>query len=324
MDASIVIPTKNAGKKFYDVLESIFSQETNFSFEVICVDSGSTDSTLEIINKFPVRLYEIMPSEFGHGKTRNFGASKSAANYVVFLTQDALPYNKYWLNELVGAMEDNKDVVGAFGRHVSYKESGPIEAVNLETHFRNFGDKNTVYFLEDKKKYENDVMYRQFLGFFSDNNSCVRKSVFNRFPYNDVDFAEDQIWMKSMIEKGYKKVYVPDAIVYHSHNYSYIETLHRSFDEYKHLYFIYGYKIAESFTDFLAAWIRICKNDVVNKVRVLKMKKTKKIIIFINCCIKNFFSCYGGYKGYLWHNYNRKKQKRMDKKYSQYYRLKID
>ena len=49
MDVSIVIPTKNGGDRLKEVLEAVFSQKTEYKYEVICVDSGSTDNTLNII-----------------------------------------------------------------------------------------------------------------------------------------------------------------------------------------------------------------------------------------------------------------------------------
>ena len=71
MDVSIVIPTKNAGPIFDKVLSRVFAQDTQYEYEVICVDSGSKDGTLDTIRKYPCKLYEILPEEFGHGKTRN-------------------------------------------------------------------------------------------------------------------------------------------------------------------------------------------------------------------------------------------------------------
>lgn len=59
MDVTIVIPTKNAGRLFEKVLKKVFAQETTYEYEVICVDSGSSDNTIEIIKKFPCKLYEI-------------------------------------------------------------------------------------------------------------------------------------------------------------------------------------------------------------------------------------------------------------------------
>ena len=91
MDVSIVIPTKNGGHLFEKVLDAVFKQKTEYEYEVICVDSGSKDGTLDVIRKYPCRLFQIEPSEFGHGKTRNYGASKGNGTYIIFITQDALP-----------------------------------------------------------------------------------------------------------------------------------------------------------------------------------------------------------------------------------------
>ena len=87
MDVSIVIPTKNAGDLLDKVLNAVFTQKTDYTYEVICIDSGSSDNTLDVIGRYPVKLYQIAPSEFGHGKTRNFGASKGTGKFIVFITQ---------------------------------------------------------------------------------------------------------------------------------------------------------------------------------------------------------------------------------------------
>lgn len=86
MDVSIVIPTKNAGDLLERVLKAVFEQKTTYTYEVICVDSGSKDNTLDIIKKYPCRLFQIPASEFGHGKTRNYGAAQGTGTYIVFIT----------------------------------------------------------------------------------------------------------------------------------------------------------------------------------------------------------------------------------------------
>ena len=105
MDVSIVIPTKNGGELFEQVLRKVFEQKTKYEYEVICVDSGSTDNTIDIIKKFPCKLYQISPEEFGHGKTRNYGASKGTGEFIVFITQDALPVDENWLENFIDAMK---------------------------------------------------------------------------------------------------------------------------------------------------------------------------------------------------------------------------
>ena len=65
MDVTIVIPTKNGGELLDRVLAAVFLQKTQYTYEVICVDSGSKDNTLDIIRKYDCKLYQIPPSEFG-------------------------------------------------------------------------------------------------------------------------------------------------------------------------------------------------------------------------------------------------------------------
>ena len=83
MKASVVIPTKNPGQIFRDVLDRVLEQECPWDFEVLVIDSGSNDGTQDYARSKPgVRLHEITPEEFGHGRTRNLaprwqGASSS-------------------------------------------------------------------------------------------------------------------------------------------------------------------------------------------------------------------------------------------------------
>ena len=63
MDVSIVIPTKNGGHLFEKVLDAVFKQKTEYEYEVICVDSGSKDGTLDVIRKYPCRLFQNLDME---------------------------------------------------------------------------------------------------------------------------------------------------------------------------------------------------------------------------------------------------------------------
>ena len=81
---------------------------------------------------------------------------------------------------------------------------------DLYYHFKNFGDDNTIFQItdENRQRYKEEEGYRHLLSFFSDNNSCIRRDIFEKYPYKDVSFAEDQIWAKQMIELGYKNCIV--------------------------------------------------------------------------------------------------------------------
>lgn len=319
MDATIVIPTKNAGKILNRTLKMVFAQKTQYEYEVVCVDSGSKDETLSIIKKYPCKFYQIKPEEFGHGKTRNYGAEKGSGEFIVFITQDAAPANEFWLENFLDAMKSDDTIAGGFGIHYPYENCNALDRVDLVRHFKNFGDTNRIFYIDDIDKYNADNSYMQYLAFFSDNNACVRRSIWEKYPYPDVDFAEDQVWMRQMLEKGYKKVYCPTAAVYHSHNYKLITYYQRFFDEYRGLYTVYHYIIANSWWELPVLWAKHVRRDLGN-IRSQKMSRKEKLYWLYYSIVRNHARYYAGYKGGMWHSYSKRKRDRIDKKYSQQYR----
>lgn len=246
---SVVIPTKNPGKQFAEVFHAVKRQQTDFEYGIIVVDSGTTDGSLDFLEQAlgrQDRLIEIQPSEFGHGKTRNFAMAQSNSEYCAFLTHDALPATESWLQQLVLVAESDPWVAGVFGRHIAYPNASFFTKADLEKHFQ-FYSKHPVAWMEDEKRYWRDVGYRQHLHFFSDNNSLLRRSAWEEVPFPDVNFAEDQAWAKAVIEAGWKKAYSHDAAVLHSHDFNVVERLQRSFDESFSFHRDFGYILVPNF-----------------------------------------------------------------------------
>ncbi|HYH95513.1 glycosyltransferase [Hyalangium sp.] len=229
---TVIIPVKNGSPLLRDCLAAVFQQKTDFPFEVLCVDSGSQDDSLEIIRSFPARLMEIDPATFGHGRTRNLAIEHSPTPFVALLTQDAVPADRAWLRELIAPMRDNERVAGVFGRHVPHPGCIPAEAYMLERHFAHFGADTTLFRIQPGPEGWADYdANRPFYRFFSDNNAALRRSVWTRIPYRDVEFMEDQLWASDILEAGYIKAYAPRSVVRHSHNYSPWVQARRTFDE---------------------------------------------------------------------------------------------
>lgn len=318
-DATIVIPTKNGGELFRQVLDHVFGQVTQYTFEVICVDSGSTDNTLQIIRNSQAKLFEIAPEDFGHGKTRNYGAEKGSGEFICFLTQDALPVHESWLENMLNAMKMDEKIAGGFGRHLPYSQCNFIDERDINGLFEGFGETNTIYWNEDPERYEKDPGYRSVLSFFSDNNSCIRRSVWEQYPYPDVEFAEDQIWMRQMIEKGYKKVYCPEATVYHSHNYKPSTYFMRYYDEHKGLYEIHGYTNLNHWWLVPAATGKHVLSDLIY-IRSMPCSKKSKFTKLWYSIRRNYARYAAGYIGGHYHEKPPKKQAKLDRRYSQQYR----
>lgn len=263
MKASVIIPTKNPGPLFSEVLAQVLRQETDFEYEVLVIDSGSSDGTVEKIRSISdrrLRLHCIEPATFGHGRTRNTGVSMTSGEYAVLITHDALPTSINWLSALVSCAESDSSVAGVFGRHLAYPDADPFTKRELELHFSGF-DNYTVVSLEDAERYKHDQGYRQLLHFFSDNNALIRRTVWEKIPYPDVDFAEDQLWAQKIIEAGYKKAYSFDACVYHSHNYKLVERLRRSFDESYAFKRFFGYTLCADFPAMIRSWAALSLRD---------------------------------------------------------------
>ena len=161
MKASIVILTKNAGNSFYYTLSNIFSQ-TFKDFEVIIIDSGSEDRTLEIAREFPAKIYKIPPEEFGHGKTRNLAAKLAHGEFIVYLTQDAIPANEFWLSNLLRNFQDSS-IGAAFSRQIPRKNSSAMEFFFYNHHFP---DRRIIR--PENKRFIDRI-------FFSNVSSCIRK-----------------------------------------------------------------------------------------------------------------------------------------------------
>lgn len=164
--------------------------------------------------------------------------------FVAFLTHDAKPVDDRWLRILVDVVEQREDIAAAFGRHIAYPNASPFMRRDIEAHFDNYRSIPSILTREtDRQRYDHEEAWRKLLHFFSNNNSCIRRSVWERIPYPDVEFAEDQIWASQIIEAGYGKAYAHSAVVFHSHNYRLIERLQRSFDESMAFRRLFGYHL---------------------------------------------------------------------------------
>lgn len=294
--ASIIIPAKNAGIQFHRVLESVLNQNTPWKYEVLVVDSGSTDGTVEYVRSLAgVRLHQIPAREFGHGKTRNLGISLTSGEFAVMLTHDALPASENWLFELVSAVEQSDDVAGAFGRHLAYEHDGPFLERDLRRHFDGFNQLPSVMRMDDKERYQKDQGYRQVLHFFSDNNACLRRSVWEKIPYPEVDFAEDQLWAKKIIEAGYAKAYADKAVVYHSHTFGFIEWGRRSFDEARALQRLFGYQLCPTLIHLVGRSMRMTLSDI--RYLVKEGKVIPNFIWLLRAPLRNTFRQVGYFLG---------------------------
>jgi len=220
-EASVLLLTKNDRSNLEQVLPRLFTQNTSASFEVIAVDSGSTDGSLEVLQRYPVRVEPIPPEAFHHARTRNFAANLAKGNILVFLSQDAIPASENWLNALVANFEDPR-VAAVYGRQF------PRPGSSLERH-------DVLHTIYGEQRIVKDPAHRNGSGYrfyhFSDANAAIRRSVWEieSFPEN-LKVFEDLGIAKRILDRGWKIVYEPEAAVFHTHDHSTLGLFRRYFD----------------------------------------------------------------------------------------------
>ena len=237
---TVALPVRDGGSRLKDVLRAVRDQDTARDVELLVCDSGSTDGSVEVARAAGARVVSIAAAEFSHGTTRNLLASEATGAHVVFLTQDAVPASRGWLEALLGAFEAAPDIALAFGPYVPQPDASTMTVRELEQFFISFGYGRTDR-LDDE---ERALAPRHLLGargYFTDANGAVLRAAWERVPFRDVPYAEDQQLAVDMLRAGYAKVFVPDAAVEHSHEYTTAQRVQRCFDEWRALREVYGF-----------------------------------------------------------------------------------
>jgi rhamnosyltransferase len=216
---SVVIPVKNGGPDLRRCLDAIALQRVDDEVEVVVVDSGSSDGSVEVARAAGARVHEIPPAEFNHGGTRNLGASLARGDKLVFTSQDAHAEDPDWLAALTAPLDDPR-VAGAYGRQIAHEDASPSEQFFLDFLY---GPAPRVQRAADRIGPADTL--------FSNVNAAIRRDVFERFPFvDDIVMSEDQEWSARVLRDGYALHYVPRAVVRHSHPYTLRQAFRRFYD----------------------------------------------------------------------------------------------
>jgi O-antigen biosynthesis protein len=241
---TVAIPVLNGARYLDEVLSAVRAQQLDDEreLEILVIDSGSSDGSLSIAERHGARIHQIPKSEFSHGGTRNLAMKLASGDHVAFITQDATPAHERWLAALLEGFRRADDVALVFGPHDPRPDASHMIKCEMERHFSLWPD-GDVQRLD--RSPQGLIDYRAYPGkisFFSDVNGCVARWAWERIPYREVPYAEDQLLGREMIEAGFAKVYMAEAAVLHSHDYPPAQFLRRYFDEFRAMREVLGHR----------------------------------------------------------------------------------
>lgn len=205
-DITVVLLTRNVGPVLPRLLEAVVAQQTDRSYEILAIDSGSTDGTLGILGRYPVRLLQIPRKEFNWGRTRELAFQNAPARVIVNLSQDAVPWGNRWLENLVSPLDD-----ASIGAVCGSSVPDP------ERHFRQFPWERNGYFYFTREIKKFVARYGKGLSFA---NCAIPRAVWERFHFDEQPTGEDFQFQTKLHGAGLRIAFVENAPVLHHHNYT--------------------------------------------------------------------------------------------------------
>lgn len=213
---SIVFRALNEEKWFDQALQKCAEQDlsdTDYESEIILVDSGSTDRTLDIANAHSVRIVHIKKQDFTFGRSLNWGCRAATGDILVFISAHCIPDHDRWLANLIAPLvSDKADYV--YGRQIGHDVS-------------RFSEKQIFakYFPEYEKPEQDDF-------FVNNANSAIKKSVWAQYKFCEkATGLEDMVLGKAMKADGRRIGYVASAPVIHIHEETFRQTRRRYYRE---------------------------------------------------------------------------------------------
>jgi rhamnosyltransferase len=196
---SIIIRCYNEERHIGRLLEGILCQ-TIQDVEIIAVDSGSTDGTLNILASYPVKVLTIRPEDFSFGRSLNMGCEEACGEFIVAASAHVYPVTRIWLEQLLAPFDDPR-VALSYGKQI--------------------GNEITKYSEHQvfAKWFPDQSNFNQDYPFCNNANAAVRRHVWEQIRYDEqLTGLEDIDWAQRAMSLGYKIAYTADAAIVHVHD----------------------------------------------------------------------------------------------------------
>jgi len=219
---SAIVPTLNGAATLPALLGALGRERAagRGLAEVVAIDSGSRDETLELLHAAGARVMDLGGAPFGHASARNRAAAAATGDVLLFLTQDVEPAGDAWLPPLLAAFDDAA-VAGVFGRQLP-RGASPEEEFLARVNYAGRPRRLT--------RADLDTAFGPGATLFSNAFGAVRRTVWQAIPFPEVVMSEDQAWALAVLRAGHEIRYEPRAEVYHGHRSGIRRAFRRNFD----------------------------------------------------------------------------------------------
>lgn len=223
MKVDAVIPAYKPGHDLRELVEKLLDQTVRLGRIIIINTDREFFDGKEYLIAPAVEVVHITRHEFDHARTRDMGIRMSDADYVLFMTMDAIPKDNYLVEKLLSGFRRADNIAVSYARQLPKKDCNRIEQITREFNYpaqsrvqtsddiKELGIK--AYFCSDVCAMYDTSIYRSLGGFKA-------PAIFN----------EDMVYAAGALDAGYAVSYCADALVYHSHNYTGRQYYRRNFD----------------------------------------------------------------------------------------------
>ncbi len=212
---SIIMRSMNDEKVIGATLAMV-AEQTERNWELVNIDSGSTDGTLDIIRRYNPTPLQIRPEQYVPGWVLNKASRAARGEVLVYLNSDCTPTDELWLERLVASLD--RGAAAVYSRQVARPDADVLVRRDYESAYPTHDGDTRRAILGDASWHS----------FFSMASSATTRDVWLQHPFDDdIRYSEDILWARRLRDAGLRVAYEPGSAVYHSHNYTLAQAFKR-------------------------------------------------------------------------------------------------